>query len=245
MPFDVVRPQTITVQGDTLRSYEIDLAGTGGTLANGTVTIGGKSWTVGGVGSSNLVYLETDLANFFADYDGSIHDVELTGNVTSATLGDTAGVFGFIRLDSTNTYGQFMINYMVGGSTFQQGGTNVAGSYAVTTTGVTTLATYYKEWALSANGNLMQGTIGNDTAIAPFRLAKNADKYFYTIAQGTRPQTQRFGTGDKIRVYSEAYSGAGRVTSVVQSASGITINLGAQAITWRKLYLFLGTPEVS
>ena len=91
----------------------------------------------------------------------------------------------------------------------------------------------------------MQGTIGNDASIAPFRLVKNADKYWYSITQGTRPQTQRFGTGDKIRVYSEGYSGAGRVTSVVQSASGITVNLGAQAITWRKLYLYILTPEVS
>ena len=103
-----------------IRGYEIDLAGSGGSLSNGTVSIDGVDWTIGGVGTSTLVYLETDLANFFADYDGSIHSFELTGNVTNATLGDTAGVFGFIRLDSTDTYGQYLINYMVGGGTFQQ-----------------------------------------------------------------------------------------------------------------------------
>lgn len=231
--------------GATLRSYEIDLTGSGGTLANGTLSIGGIDWTVFGVGTTTVVGIEANLSSYYADYDGALHGVELTGHVTSLTLDQTNGVFGFLRGDSTVTYFQFMVNYMVGAGTFQQIGSNVDGSSQTVVTSVTTLESYYKQWALQANGNLALGTIGDDATVAPFRLAKNSDEYFYAVTDGTRPQTQRFGTGDKIRVYSNVYSGGGVVNTVVQDANGITITLGSQVTTWKKLYLFILTPEVA
>lgn len=231
--------------GATLRSYEIDLTGSGGTLTNGTLAIGGIDWTVFGVGSATKVGIEANLSSYYADYDGALNGVELTGAIPSLTLDQTNGLFGFERRDSTDTYFQFMISYLIGTGTFQQLGTNVDGSTMTVTTSVTTLEAYYKQWALQANGNLALGTIGDDATVAPFRLAKNSDEYFYAASDGTRPQTQRFGTGDKIRAYAEVYSGGGVTNTVVQDANGITITLGSQVTTWKKLYLFILTPEVA
>ena len=96
MPIRTLAPGTAAA-GTPLRSYEIDLAGSGGTLSNGTVSLGGYDFTLAGVGTSNELNLTIDLADIYADFDGSKHGIEICAKLGSITVNAANSSFGMSR----------------------------------------------------------------------------------------------------------------------------------------------------
>ena len=243
MPFDVVRPQTITVQGDTLRSYEIDLTGTAGALANGTVSLGGKSWTLAGVGTSNELNLTIDLADIYADFDGSKHGIEICAKLGSIAVSAANSTFGIDRRDSSNSYWNSAVIYEFGGNKFSECSSNVDGSYTRTFVQRTTQYTAYTEWGLVGNGGMSSASWGSGASGA-FRMAQQAHNQ-NLIAVDQNFYTEVFGAGDILRVFCEHWTTATSTASANQSASGLTLTFGATVVTIEKLYVYISTPELA
>ena len=172
MPIRTLAPGTAAV-GTPLRSYEIDLAGSGGTLSNGTVSLGGYDFTLAGVGTSNELNLTIDLADIYADFDGSKHGIEICAKLGSIAVSAANSTFGIDRRDSSNSYWNSAVIYEFGGNKFSECSSNVDGSYTRTFVQRTTQYTGYTEWGLVGNGGMSSASWGSGASGA-FSMAQQA-----------------------------------------------------------------------
>ena len=243
MPIRTIAPGT-PAGGTPLRAYEIDLAGSGGTLSNGTVSLGGYDWTLAGVGTSTLISLDLDLTDLYADYDGSVHSVEICAYVSAVNMAQSNGVSGIGRLDSTATYRNELLLYEFGGNAYVQASSRTD-TDTDTTAGRQRTSTYttFKRWGLLGIGGMTVGTLGPGS-VGAFRAAAEAHNENVAISD-QEAYTERFGTGDIARLFASRWTGAGVAASASQAAGGVTITFGSQTTTFQKLYVYIGTPETA
>ena len=81
-------------------------------------------------------------------------------------------------------------------------------------------------------------------ASGAFRMAEQAHNQ-NLIATDQNAYTERFGTGDILRVFCEHWTTATSAASASQSASGLTLTFGATVVVIEKLYVYVGTPELA
>lgn len=242
MAFDYPVPQA--TGGAELRSYEIDLRGTSGALSNGAVSLGGRTFTVSGAGTSTRISLDLPLTDLYADYDGSKHTLEICAYVSAINMGQANGVSAVARFDSTATYLNEVLMYEYGSNKYVQV-TSRTDADRDETVGRNRSSTYttLKRWGLVVVGGVTAGTFGPGS-VGAFRAAEEAHNENIVLSDQAA-YTERFGTGDILRLSAFRWSGSGVAASASQDASGLTITLGGQTTTFERLYVYIGTPEVS
>ena len=242
MPIRTLAPGTAAA-GTPLRSYEIDLAGSGGTLSNGTVSLGGYDFTLAGVGTSNELNLTIDLADIYADFDGSKHGIEICAKLGSITVNAANSSFGMSREDSDGDYWNSCLIYEFGGNKFPECSSNIDGSLTRSFVQRTTQYTGYTEWGLVGSAGPSSASWGSGASGA-FRMAEQAHN-LNLIATDQNFYTEVFGSGDVLRVFCEHWTTATSAASASQSASGLTLTFGATVVTIEKLFVYVGTPEIA
>ena len=249
MAIRTLTPGTVSGGGTQVRGYELDLAGSGGTLSNGTVTIAGYTWTVYGVGTAaeaGIIISPSDFlgTNSNPEYDGATDTLEACVAITVQTMGQQFGVTGMQRYNSTTNAFNFAIQYIVNVGTvpYQQTGVSVDGS-ATTVQQQATVT--LRQLGLQMTGASSVSSIGSSTSLTPFRTAENYNgPASFACRDGAQSYSQVFSTSDLLILYGRVYSGT-TTHSIVQDASGITITSGSQVTTFRKLFVYLGTNEVT
>lgn len=238
--------------------FEIDLAGSGGTLSNGTITLGGFDFTLAGIGaSSTLMNLYIQPTALLSSYDGAKHSVEIVADVvrnawsqanTAASVGRKDSPISGAQPGSYVGRFQTAALYTVGSATASYLG--IGSMYDTTETG-----SYTNIAHSTLDPKRMSGFFAGSAAIAafretttgsPVRLAEDATALNYNwavrdAAFGTSPV---WGTGDYIDFAVLVFAGAAQTTTATQSASGITFTIGTSSITVSKLYIYIGTPEM-
>jgi len=259
MPIRTLAAGAAAAAETTPTSFEIDFSGSGGALSNGTVTLDGHDFTLAGVGSSYNLYFSIPLADLFADYDGTTCTVEATVDMDGVSWTQQYTMFCLKRADIA---GATQL-----GATFT-GKWNFAGWYDRSTSRAYQLAQSNIDG--SPEGNLIdipystmdpkrigmiaagQATIGSHTEVAtgsPVRVALDAGGggYVTEISDGTVGTANPFGTSDVLMVQALKYSTSGgtATTTATQTASGVEMAIGASTVTIKKLYIYIGTPDIT
>ena len=225
-------------------AFEIDLRGSGGTLSNGTVSLGGYNFTISGIAaSSSFLRVQIPVASLFADFDGSKHAVEMNAYIPAITMSTTKGVSGLERLDSTLAYINALVLYEDSGGVYQQCGVNIDGSFG-STVGRLRTSTYQSlpRWGMDCNGGTISASFGTGASV-PFRAAEQMHEENLVITDLTT-YTERFGTGDVIEMYAHQWDGSSSAATVTQTAAGLVLTFGTQTTTFEKLYIYIGVEDI-
>jgi len=259
MPFSVELPAS-TGQAVVPTSFEFDLSGSGGTLTNGTVTIGGYDFTLGGVGSSYSLYLAIPAADLLSTYDGTTHAVEVVADIDKGLWYQNYTMFVVKRSSIANS-SQLGATYT--------GRWNKAGFYYKTTTSAwhftqvnfdggpvsDQIDTQYTVMDPTRIGLIAagRGAIGSHAEVttgsaARVQLDAGDSAYVTTLQDQHVPGASNpFGTSDHIVVQILKYSTSGGTVActATQTASGITLVAGTSEVTIKKLYIYLGAPDIT
>jgi len=259
MPFSVDLPAS-TSEPVVPTSFEIDFAGSGGALSNGTVTLSGHDFTLGGVGSSYSLYLAIPAADLLATYDGQTHAVELVADVVKGNWNQNYTLFGIKRSSIENSYQLGASNvgfwnmsgfyYRNATEGWQQTSLNFDGSVSFDQIGVPYATMDPTRIGLIAAGRGGTGSHAEVTTGSPARVQQDAggDGYVTSQHDSATPVTPNpFGTGDYIvvHVYKYSTSGGTVTTTATQTDSGITLVAGTSEVTIKKLYIYFGAQEIT
>lgn len=260
MPFNVqFGPSQNTVTNIVPGRFEIDLSGTGGVLSNGTLTLSGYDFTLAGVSaSSTLVNLYIQPTALLPSYDGAKHSVEIVADVvrnawsqhySAATIGrkDTptsaaqpGGSVGKYQTTAFYTVFDSTAVYMGIGSRYDSTETTSYTNIANSTLDPKRMSAFFA-------GSVAVASFRETTTGSPVRLAEDATALNYSWAVrdagfGTSPV---WGTGDYIDFSVLVWAGSSQITTATQDASGITFTIGTSSVTVSKLYIYIGTPEMT
>lgn len=244
MPIRTIAPGT-PATGD-VTAFEFDLAGSGGTLSDGTISIDGYDFTLTGIGTSTGIFLTLPLADLLASYDGSKHSVEIVADIDRGSWTESASVCGISRRTAIGAgYENAMSFYYFSASgAYFQLVSNVDGAYSF----VQTLFSYStlepERLGLIAAGRASVGTARTVTTGDAVRVAEDAIAYNWVVNDGTANAATPYGTGDLLQVACSVYAGGVRTTTATQSASGINFSIGSSDFTLKKLYVFIGTAVI-
>lgn len=248
MPIRTIAPGT-PATGDVVRgAFEIDLSGTGGTLSDGTITIGSYDFTLTGIGTSSSIFFTIPLADLFASYDGSKHSVEIIADIDRGTWTEVTSVCQIARRTTSDASGAgnaMMFYASTATSAYFQCLSNYDGS-ASTVVSLYSYSTLEPErLGLIAAGRASVGTARTVTTGSAVRVAEDAVAYNWVVNDGTPNASNPFGTGDYLQIYIYKYNGAAGTTTATQSASGINFAIGSSDVTLKKLYVFIGTEDMT
>jgi hypothetical protein len=240
--------------------FEIDFSGSGGALSNGTVTLSGYDFTLGGVGSSYSLYLAIPAANLLATYDGQNDAIELVADVVKGNWHQNYTLFGIKRSSIENSYQLGASNvgfwnlsgwyYRSTGEGWHHTSLCFDGSVSFDQIGVPYATMDPTRIGLIAAGRGGISSAAQVTTGLPARVQRDAggDGYVTSQKDSATPVTPNpFGPGDYIvvQIYKYSTSGGTVTTTATQTASGITLVAGTSEVTIKKLYIYFGTPDIT
>lgn len=258
MPFSVELPASAGAVSVPATSFEIDLSGTGGSLSDGTLSIGGYDWNLDGIGAtSTLLNLYIRPTELYADYDGSKHSVEMVADVvrnawsqnyTSCVLGrkDAAssgaqpgGAVGYFQTTAFYTVTSTTFLFMGCGSKYDSTETASYTNLANSTIDPTRMSTI-------CAGSACLATFRETTTGSAVRWNEDASaaNYSWVVRDAAFGTSTPWSTTDVISFSLLIYSGSGQVTTATQDAAGLTLTIGTSSVTLEKLYVYLGIPEI-
>ena len=209
---------------------EVDFAGSGGALSNGTVSIGGVDWTVAGVGTADRIEIYASLADLIDGYDARL-PIEMVMLVTEMTLFSGRS----LRLLRTNSA---IVDYDAAGWDFTLNSTawsvyNTGGG-SNNSTGHTTPP---GRIGLISLGGCAYAKTDGDTTDAPVRPGElGTTTQFVVKTDRTVDETVRYGDAtDQVRIYLRGLSDT---CSITQDAGGLDMVQTNSTATIRKLWLF-------
>lgn len=260
MPIRTLAAGTAGAPAPAPTSFEIDFSGSGGALSNGTVTLDGHDFTLGGVGSSYSLYLAIPAADLLATYDGQTHAVELVADVAKGNWAENNTLFGIKRSSIENSYQLGAANvgfwnlagwyYRNASEAWQHISLCFDGSVSFEQVAVPYATMDPTRIGLLAAGRSGISVAAEVTTGSPARVQQDAggDGYVTSQQDSTSPLTPNpFGVSDYIVVhlYKFSTSGGTVTTTATQSASGITLVAGSSEVTIKKLYIYFGAPEIT
>lgn len=229
-----------------LGRFEIDLSGTGGSLSNGTVSIGGYDWTIIGVGaSSGTVEMRVNLADIFSDYDGDVHAVEVCTEEYASSTNTEQQAYQWIYRESTTgaynrcmrydyagqqTYGAWL---RVTGTATQRYATSLGSNLAVRRRALRASPTHTS--AAFSTVALAAGT--------PYRISSIDRNYYSYTRFETYSSTAQFTTTDFLRIGISRT--AASTASIEQNASGLLITSNTTTMSLARLFIYFSVPELS
>jgi len=244
--------------GVTPRRFEFDLAGTGGSLADGTLSVGGYDWNLDGIGAtSTLLNFYIRPTELYVDYDGSKHSVEIVADVVrnawsqnyaacvigrkdAATSGaQPGGAVGFFQTAAFYTLTSSTSLYMGCGSKYDGTETASYTNIANSTLDPTRMSTI-------CAGSACLATFRETTTGSAVRWNEDASaaNYSWAVRDAAFGTSTPWSTTDVINFSLLVFSGSAKTTTATQDAAGLTLTLGTGSVTLKKLYVYLGTPEI-
>lgn len=229
------------IGGATRARRTITLGGATETLANGSVSIGGITWTAFGIGAGqSAVGIYTALSNFFPGFDGDVDDLYAAVDTYAAiTYGEETTGLQLRRSDSFGgTFYNFVQQYRGSGtaSRFLQVQSQ-CGSTPVSSqeNGATTYAA--RRLGMWACNTITSGAMQSGSSSgAYFGLSSMTRQGHEVTCTESYTGASGFGTSDIIEISVRDYLGTD-TGAISIGASGLQISLGGFVVPLSALHL--------